>query len=504
MKLQEQAIIAAAKDIEFRANHKTILQPVSLEIRKGETVVVTGPSGSGKTTLARLIAGDLHPTHGAVEIAEKKSVVFVPQQDRFIASAGLRTTYYGQRYESANDEGIPTVLEFFKRRVPDLQEEEFTKVTDELEIGYLSDRRILSLSNGERKRVQLAVALLNEPDLLVLDQPFIGLDVHARETLSSILEHQKRKGLALLVVSDPASIPAFADWVVEMDEGHTKPPVHAQEYLHLMRRNPLHIKPFNSELLTQLSTAKTNYRQVVQMTNVQVAYGGKKVLDNIDWEVNTGERWVLSGHNGAGKTTLLSLITADNPQGYSNHLILFDRRRGSGETVWEIKEKIGFVSPELHLYFLRHRGMYKPTAGSELSYNSLTCADVVLSGFKDEVGFNTTNSKIQHTKAKQWLEMLGMENIGEASFLHASLGEQRTILLARALVKSPDLLILDEPCQGLDSEHTRRFIGLLDQICGNDSTTMIYVTHRKEEIPGCITHALELENGRIKSQGKIS
>lgn len=500
--MKERAVIAEAENIGFSTNHRTILQPFSLKIRVGEAFVITGASGSGKTTLARLLSGDLHPTHGVIRRNESMSVVFVSQQDRFIASAGLRTTYYGQRYESANEEGIPTVQEFITRRVPDLQEEAFAEVMEELEIEYLRERRILSLSNGERKRVQLAVASLQKPDWLILDQPFVGLDVHARETLSSILEKQKRKGLTLLIVSGPALIPAFTDFVVEMNDGKAKPAVYAKDYVHFNETNPLE-NPFNLEVLRELSEERKSYRQVVRMKNVQVAYGGKKVLDTIDWEVNTGDRWVLSGRNGAGKTTLLSLITADNPQGYSNDLVLFDRRRGSGETVWEIKNKIGFVSPELHLYFLRHRGIYKPASGSELSYNSLTCADVVLSGFKDEVGFNTTYSKVQLAKAQKWLGMLGMKNLEKASFLHASLGEQRTILLARALVKSPDLLILDEPCQGLDSEHTERFIYLLDEICRNDPTTLIYVTHRKEEIPGCVTHALELENGQIKSQGKI-
>jgi len=501
--MDSDKVIVEAYNLEFKANHKTILHSIDFRIKRGEAVFITGPSGSGKTTLAKLLSGDLKPTYGELTIDEKTKIVFVSQQDRFIASAGLRTTYYGQRYESSNEEGIPTVKEFFKRRIPDLQDEEFATISEELEISYLSDRRLLSLSNGERKRVQLAVALLQKPDLLVLDQPFVGLDFHSRETLSSILESQKKKGLSLLVVSDPGFIASFADFVVEMNEGHAKTVVAAKSFEHY--KNEIEIKPnqFNTELLKELSAEKKSYSQVVSMKNVQVAYGGKKVLDGIDWEVNTGDRWVLSGHNGAGKTTLLSLITADNPQGYSNNLVLFDRRRGSGETVWEIKKKIGFVSPELHLYFLRHRGIYKPASGSELSYNSLSCVDVVLSGFKDEVGFNTTNSKIQHTKAKQWLEILGMENLEKASFLHASLGEQRTILLARALVKSPDLLILDEPCQGLDSEHTKRFTSILDYICLHDKTTMIYVTHRKEEIPGCVTHALELENGEIKRCEKI-
>lgn len=501
--MDSDKVIVEGNNLGFKTNHKTILFSVDFRMKSGEAVFITGPSGSGKTTFAKLLSGDLKPTHGELTIDEKTKVVFVSQQDRFIASAGLRTTYYGQRYESSNEEGIPTITEFFKQRIPDLQEEDFTTITEELEIAYLTARRLLSLSNGERKRVQLAVALFQKPDLLVLDQPFVGLDVHSRETLYRILESQKKKGLSLLVVSDPGFIASFADFVVEMNDGYAKTVADAKAYEHFYNEVQTKSNQFNAELLKGLSAEKKIYSQVVSMKNVQVAYGGEKVLDGIDWEVNNGERWVLSGHNGAGKTTLLSLITADNPQGYSNNLVLFDRRRGSGETVWEIKEKIGFVSPELHLYFLRHRGIYKPASGSELSYNSLSCVEVVLSGFKDEVGFNTTNSKIQHTKAKQWLEILGMEDMEKASFLHASLGEQRTILLARALVKSPDLLILDEPCQGLDPGHTKRFTRLLDHICLHDQTTLIYVTHRKEEIPECVTHALELENGRIKRLEKI-
>ena len=237
------------------------------------------------------------------------------------------------------------------------------------------------------------------------------------------------------------------------------------------------------------------------MKNVNVSFGGKKVLNGINWEVKTGGQWVLKGPNGAGKTTLLSLITADNPQGYTNDLVLFDRKRGSGESIWDIKKKIGFVSPELHLYFLRQKSIYHPAAGIPTSYNSMTCLDVVLSGLNDEIGFNTSYSERSLRLAKLWLRLLKLEHLEKSPFLYTSLGEQRIFLLARALIKLPDLLILDEPCQGLDPSQTRRFLKLLDHICENGNTTMIYVTHRAEEIPLCVSHILELENGCVMQEG---
>ncbi|MFV0593206.1 MAG: ATP-binding cassette domain-containing protein [Draconibacterium sp.] len=258
-------ILLEARNLGFTTNHQMILHPVDLQIREKEVYVITGPSGSGKTTLAKLLSHHLNPTCGAVSVADKTQIVYVSQQDRFIASAGLRTTYYGQRYESPNEEGIPTVKEFFKRRLAHLQEEEFAEVTGELEIGYLSDRRLLSLSNGERKRVQLAVALLQKPDLLVLDQPFIGLDVHSREILSNILESQKRKGLSLVIVSDPGFIPSFADFVLEMNNGIVKPTVDAKKIISSEKPVSPVSGNFNTDLLKDLLKEKANYRQVVKM-----------------------------------------------------------------------------------------------------------------------------------------------------------------------------------------------------------------------------------------------
>jgi molybdate transport system ATP-binding protein len=224
--------------------------------------------------------------------------------------------------------------------------------------------------------------------------------------------------------------------------------------------------------------------------------------------VKAGEQWALLGHNGAGKTTLLSLVTADNPQGYTNDLVLFDRRRGSGESIWDIKNRIGFVSPELHLYFLRGEGIFNTIPGLQSKphshYDALTCMDVIISGFRNEIGFASQPTDLQRDLAERWFPALGLSHLTDRLFIQASLGEQRALLLARALVKSPSLLILDEPCQGLDDEQTQRFVNLLDQLCKHLNTTMVYVTHHRNEIPPCVSKVLELEGGQVKYNGAFN
>ncbi len=495
-------IVVEASNLEFRLKQRILLQSINLKIRKGEVLIITGPSGSGKTTLAKIIAQELIPTSGELFFYEDLRIEMVSQQDQFILATGLRTTYYGQRYENPNEEGIPTVADYFRNSVPGFQENQLDGISNELEIETLLQRKLLSLSNGERRRIQLAVALLQSPDLLILDQPFVGLDMHSREKLGRLIENLKNRGAAFVIVSDPEHIPDFADTILELNAGTVTRFVTRKEYSVLEFRNPEKSDSLNNEIFRELIRQKEDYQFVVRMRKVNISLGGKRVLNDINWEVKTGEQWVLQGHNGAGKTTLLSLITADNPQGYANDLVLFDRKRGSGESIWDIKKKIGFVSPELHLYFLRKKSIYHPAPGTQMNYNSLTCLDVVLSGFKDEIGFNTSNSERSLRLAKQWLRVLNMEQLEKSPFLHSSLGEQRIILLARALIKLPDLLILDEPCQGLDLSQTQQFIKLLDHICENGKTTLIYVTHRSEEIPSCVSHFLELENGHIKNIGK--
>jgi molybdate transport system ATP-binding protein len=219
------------------------------------------------------------------------------------------------------------------------------------------------------------------------------------------------------------------------------------------------------------------FEVAVKMQKVQINYGSKTILHDFTWEVLKGERWAIKGPNGAGKSTLISLITADNPQAYSQDITLFDRKRGSGESIWDIKRKIGYVSPELHLYFKE--------GGS--------CFSVVASGLFDTQGLFKRMSEEQIKQVNHWMKVMGISHLKERSFLQISGGEQRMVLITRALVKNPELLILDEPCQGLDRVQTEHLKLVLDYLAENSEMTLLYVSHYDRDIPSCVNQVLELK-----------
>jgi molybdate transport system ATP-binding protein len=223
------------------------------------------------------------------------------------------------------------------------------------------------------------------------------------------------------------------------------------------------------------------------MKDVSVGYKGVQVLEQVDWTVRQGENWALLGPNGAGKTTLLSLILGDNPQAYANDITLFGKRRGSGESIWDIKAHIGWVAPELHLYYPKH----------------VSCSDVVCSGFFDSIGHYHKYSTQQHETAMAWMRRLGVEQYADLNFGELSEGEQRLVLITRALVKEPELLVLDEPCQGLDARHRDQVLQAVEGIGNHLNTSGIYVTHHLDALPSIITHVLRLEEGRVKSKTRM-
>jgi len=222
---------------------------------------------------------------------------------------------------------------------------------------------------------------------------------------------------------------------------------------------------------------------LVELKNVTVRYDKAVILDNVSWTVRQGESWALLGPNGAGKSTLLSLILGDNPQAYVNQVVVLGKRRGSGESIWHLKRRIGTVSPELHLHF----------------NIAASCFEVVASGFYETVGLFEQPTRGQKQKVLQWLRRFKMGDLQNTPLFALSLGEQRMALLARALVKQPRLLILDEPCQGLDAAHRQLFLETLDGLLRQGAVTAVYVTHRADEIPKSIRRVLRLDKGRAKT-----
>ena len=341
----------------------------------------------------------------------------------------------------------------------------------------LLDKYIITLSSGELRKFQLTKTLFANPRLLIMDNPFIGLDAETRDQLKQLLEQlaDRRDMEIMLVLSKTDDIPDFVAEVVELRDSQALPPCSLAEYYGRQEAVPAHVlSPSKKEAILSLPQAHEDYccQRVIDMHHVNIIYGTRTILNNLDWTVMNGERWALSGQNGSGKSTLLSLVCADNPQSYACDITLFDRPRGSGESIWDIKKHIGYVSPEMHRSYRRN----------------LPAIRIVASGLMDSIGLYAVPHADDYDKCRWWMDIFGIGHLADRPFMQLSSGEQRLVLLARAFVKDPQLLILDEPLHGLDLWNRRLVKDVIETFCQRSHKTMIMVTHYQEELPVCITH----------------
>jgi molybdate transport system ATP-binding protein len=462
-------ILAELCDVSVRQNSITLLHPLSLQIHQQEQWAIAGHSGSGKTTLANALAGKIfYQGNIFYQLPDGDShharVLMIEQQHHFKNRSNTSDFYYQQRYNSSDAEDAMTVEEY-------LGETNDNHWIDTLHIKPLLQKPLIQLSNGENKRLQIVQALFRDPAILILDNPFTGLDMEGRKTLHAVLDEIVKAGIHIILITAHEELPACITHIAVLENGKLVKMGKAGE-INLQKNTA---RTFDTSLIKKLTApAQDSFIHAVKMVNVTIRYGEKIILQNINWEVKKGERWCISGPNGSGKSTLLSLITADNPQAYANEIWLFDRRRGSGESIWDIKKRIGFVSPELHLFFDQ----------------GTSCFDVIASGLFDTIGLFRQLSSAQQQRVQTWLEILNLQALRDRALSRLSLGQQRMVLLARALVKNPPVLILDEPCQGLDEAQTAWFNQLIDALCLYFNTTLLYVSHYEKDIPSCVTHRL--------------
>ena len=486
------SIVLQADNLTVRMNGNILLDKISFAINQGEQWAILGKSGTGKTTLLKALAG-IQYYQGSLmvnsNIIPSQNITFVEQQHHFKNLSNTNRFYYQQRFNSADSEDSISVFEDLNNYIstrdksPTTIQQELLDMVKLFHLEKLLDERLIQLSNGENKRLQIAKALLSKPDILLLDNPFIGLDVEAREILEKVLSKIASAGIHTIVSTSHEELPHFVTHVLTLheDRSFTKSPIglFLKNRVKVTDDNSLQ---FDNKLFLELISygSSEEFTNAVIMDQVRIEYNGRKILDNINWQVKKGERWSLSGPNGAGKSTLLSLVNADNPQAYANKIFLFDRRRGTGETIWDIKKKIGYISPELHLHF----------EGSD------NCFQVVASGLFDTIGLFRQLHETHIELVNQWMQLLNIHHLAEKMLFRLSNSEQRLVLLARALVKNPPMLILDEPCQCLDDVQIVSFKSLINEICIAGNKTLIYVSHYPHEIPECVNQFLRLENGR--------
>ncbi len=490
-----QEIIHISKGVPRMAEWR-MAQPVDFSLCDGEHVAIVGPNGGGKSMLVDMITGrhPLLPEFPRYDFSPSKktlvseNICHITFRDTY-GGDNDRTYFLQQRWNQMEiDPSTPTVGQLlddaYRMAGEDTPERRQLKqhLYHLLDMDYLLDKYIILLSSGELRKFKLASALFGEPRVLIIENPFIGLDAPTRAQLKTLLKTlaEERALQMVLVLSKSDDLPEFITHVVEVSQRIVGPKQRLADYLG--KRPPYPKSLLGEEKKNALLTLPSDREasggdEVVRMTDVTIRYGRRIILKNLFWTVRKGERWALSGQNGSGKSTLLSLVCADNPQGYAADIALFGVPRGSGESIWDIKKRIGYVSPEMHRAYQR----------------DMPAIRIVASGLKDSVGLYVKPNDDDYEKCRWWMRLFGIAELADRSFMKLSSGEQRLVLLARAFVKDPQLLILDEPLHGLDDYNRRMVKEVVDVFCQRPNKTLIYVTHYQEELPSCITHYKQLE-----------
>ena len=471
-------------------------EPVNFSLDEGENMAIVGPNGGGKSMLVDIIIGrhpllhhdpayDFSPSTKPLVADNIKYVTF---RDAY-GGDNDRTYYLQQRWNQQEiDPSTPTVearLEKAFAMTGDdtpqrraLQKRLYTLFNITPSLG----KYIISLSSGELRKLKLTEVLLSAPRVLIMDNPFIGLDAETRAQLRSLLGTlaSELSLQVVLVLAKSDDIPPFISHVVEVAHMTVQPKVTLADYLANQQPEPARVL---SEEKAQaiLSLPHKNHElhshEVVRMNDVQIRYGERTILNGLSWTVLDGEHWVLGGQNGAGKSTLLSLVCADNPQSYACDISLFGMARGSGESIWDIKRHIGYVSPEMHRAYQR----------------DMPAIQIVASGLKDSIGLYVRPNAEEYDICRFWMGIFGLEGLEDRTFLKLSSGQQRLVLLARAFVKDPELLILDEPLHGLDNCNRRLAKDVIETFCQRSNKTLMMVSHYEDEYPACIDHRLYLK-----------
>jgi molybdate transport system ATP-binding protein len=486
-----------------RSLTNTLFKDLTFKINKGENWALIGESGSGKSALLQTIAGRFNITGGSVTYnlsddithpananesigINNRLIALVEPRHHFRNLSNTTDFYYQQRYNSSDSEDA-LIVDDYLLTIKSIPRSNIywtlDKILTLLNLHHLRDKQLIKLSNGETKRLMIAAALFKNPVLLLLDNPLTGLDVKSREEFNGIIEQITASGISLIIATSVHEIPDAITHIAVLKQGDIVHHLPKTQFTPNLFEPNVHDSIDTSELSSLLNIDKSpaQYNQIVYMDAVHIKYGDKIILNHVNWDIKPGERWALLGPNGAGKSTLLSLINGDNPQAYANNIVLFDKKRGTGESIWDIKKKIGFVSPELHQYF--------PTDNS--------CLQVIESGYYDTLGLFRPSNKDRAAIALRWMKSLEIDRYARTLLKNIPASAQRLCLLARALIKNPSLLIFDEPCQGMDDHQQLHFKNLIDTICSLSNVTLIYVTHYQHEIPNSVDKVLRLDKGKV-------
>lgn len=470
-KLIVDSLITKNEEVRFK-------QALSWTVGPKQHWAVVGPNGAGKTLFIDTIAGKYALKSGDIRCVNEKGEE--QKKSQFIKTVAFRDIYsmtetrdafYQQRWNmGVMQDNTPA-----KDLLPTSSQTKWGEyLITKFNIEELLEKDIRLLSSGELRKFLIIKSLLSQPGILILDNPYIGLDVHSRKILNQLFSEIAAMGEVqiVLVLANITDIPEMITDILPIVERELLPTISKSDFFTQKEIQEKLFPPFVPTHIDFPHPAIESFtgEEIVKLNNIHIRYGKRIILDQLNWQINKGEHWALLGPNGSGKSTLLSLLSGDNPQAFANDIHLFGRKKGTGESIWDIKKRIGYISPEMHLHYLKN----------------IPCIDIVASGYFDTIGLYLTCSDEQKKNALQWMELFGIAHLRDASFLQISSGEQRLVLLTRVFVKNPDLLILDEPMHGLDSNHKENVKNIIKNFC-NNKKTLIFVSHYDQDIPSVVT-----------------
>jgi len=472
-------------------NRRKVLNIHDFSIRPGEHWCVLGGNGAGKSSLAKLIRGELLRGRQYVEYAQSfdsasdlDTVSFEEQQRLWSLDNRHDISEFNAE---AKDQGTTVASLISPPANPGiLQQRDVMEMLSMLELDKLLARGIRFLSSGQIRKAMIARALLNKQAdrnrLLVLDDPLEAIDRQAQPLIRTLLQQwmDPRDATLLLSRRESEVLAGITHLAImedlEIIEQGQLDQVRTTDAFHRIANPQVRLIV---DIPQQANESKSpgEGQPPIRLHKVSAGYGDTPVLDQVTWLMDVNHHTLIEGPNGCGKSTLLSLIDGENHKAYGQEVTLFGVRRGSGESVWDIKSHFGVVSNEIHNKYVK----------------GWRVLDVVVSGFYDSVGLYDDSGASQIEIAQQWLSCFSMEHLAREYFHEISFGQQRLILLARAMVKQPDVLILDEPCVGLDDYYRRLVLEFVDRIADQTPTQVIYVSHNEGEEPRCINQRLRFE-----------
>ncbi|PJE56128.1 molybdate ABC transporter ATP-binding protein ModF [Marinomonas sp. BSi20584] len=453
------------KKVTVNFDDRFTLSEINWTIEPNQHWVITGSNGAGKSALAAVLAGVGDIENGTVTgLPKNVGLVSFEAQAELIAKELKK-----------DDADIMDVISlgtpvheiiFDNCQDPELA----NSLVEKFGLSKLLDRAFRKLSTGETRKVMLIRALSSKPDLLILDEPFDGLDVDTLAMLQAHLASIIETTPMIMVLNRFDEMPEFITHVAYVDKGRVELTVDKKdenafnELYQLLHLKTTDLSVPEADPANKLPAPNPS-QPLVKLNQATIQYGDTIIVDKLDWTIERGQHWQLSGPNGSGKTCVLSLITGDHPQCYTNDIFVFGFQRGNGESIWQIKQFIGYVSTSLQWEYRV----------------STSCKNVIISGFYDSIGMYSKPTDNQKKIANQWLALLGMKDRADQPFNKLSYGDQRLLLIARAMVKHPPLLILDEPCLGLDDMNRQLVLALIEKICEGKETTVLYVNHHAED-----------------------